>query len=250
MMPRLIAILSLLPLSLLASATSPKDGPCDFQTLSNLAFNTSLDNWKSTFASPSRPTCFEWCTDACTSSPDSYPRTMDGPKVSFKPACARHDFTYRNLKRLGMFNEVNKKMADDRLRDDMVMLCGKHEGCKGAARLLYYPAVRVVDRPVEEHNKWDEGEGKGHTKCIVFPGCCADHSDPSPCGRVQQTNFFLKFLHIGPESIGGSVEVSQGKDIVRGIRWNPKGERFTEAIMLAKMVKDQLTNYKNQGDRV
>lgn len=59
-----------------------------------------------------------------------------------------------------MFNEVNKKLADERLRDGMVEVCGRHENCVEAARHVYYPVVRKYNRPEGEHNKWDEKEGK------------------------------------------------------------------------------------------
>lgn len=165
MIPRLFSTLFLLPTTIasvisLHTALTTADGPCDFKTFSNLAFNISLSEWKSTFQSNARPTCFEWCSDACSSSPDSYPATKNGDKVSFKPVCARHDFSYRNLKRLGLFNEVNKKVADERLRDGMVEVCGKHENCVEAAKHVYYPVVRKYNRPEGEHNKWDEKEGK------------------------------------------------------------------------------------------
>lgn len=167
----------------LSKTSTISDATCDFATFSNLAFNITLIQWKDTFTSQARPACFEWCSDACSSSPDNYPKTQNGPSVSWKPACARHDFSYRNLKRIGQFNEVNKKAADEHLRDGMIELCGKHEVCADAAKHIYYPVVRKYNRPEAEHNKWDEKEGKGNTNCSVFPGCCENHGDKEPCGR-------------------------------------------------------------------
>ncbi|KAE9988646.1 hypothetical protein EG328_008663 [Venturia inaequalis] len=165
MISQLLTTLFLLPTTLasvisLNTDLTTADGPCDFPTFSNLAFTIPLSEWQKTFQSNTRPACFEWCSDACSSSPDSYPATKNGDKVSFKPVCARHDFSYRNLKRLGQFNEVNKKIADQRLRDGMVEACGKHETCVEAAKHIYYPVVRKWNRPEAEHNKWDEKEGK------------------------------------------------------------------------------------------
>ncbi|TID17986.1 hypothetical protein E2P81_ATG10956 [Venturia nashicola] len=185
MISQLFTTLFILPTTLASviSINTAAEGPCDFSAFSKLAFNTSVPDWYKTFTSNTRPSCFEWCSDACSSSPDSYPATKDGGKVSFKPVCARHDFSYRNLKRLGQFNEVNKKTADKKLRDGMVEACGRHENCVEAAKYIYYPIVRMYNWPEAEHNKWDGDEGKGNTKCSVFPGCCANHEDPKPCGR-------------------------------------------------------------------
>jgi hypothetical protein len=154
---------------------------CDILTFTKLAFNTSLTEWNATFTSPSRQNCWEWCTDACSSSPDHWDPPGDA-RINWKPACARHDFSYRNLKRLGQFNRKTKLAADEHLRDGMVELCAEHKACKVAVRDVYYMVVRQFQKDEAEHNKWDEKEGKGNLNCSVFPGCCADHASGEKCG--------------------------------------------------------------------
>jgi hypothetical protein len=152
---------------------------CNLAKLENIIFNQTLDSFFELFKSPDRPTCYHWCTNACSWSPDSFPYNAAGDKISWKPACARHDFSWHNLKRYGAFNEDNKLHADTQLRDGMVELCGPHKVCAEVSKKVYFTAVRNVAEPAAEHAKWDE---KKKTDCTIFPGCCANHSDPGKCG--------------------------------------------------------------------
>lgn len=91
---------------------------------------------------------FDWTTDGCSSGP-----LGDSP-YKFTEACWRHDFSYRNLKRIeaetraDMWNERNKYVADRRFQDDMKRRCETYNvvvkpTCNVAAE-TFYRAVRLV----------------------------------------------------------------------------------------------------------
>jgi hypothetical protein len=102
--------------------------------------------------------------------------------VNCKPACVRHGFSWRNLKRHKQFTE-NKKVSDEHLRDGIIELCGSHGVCVDAAKHVYYPVVRKTDRPVEDHNKWGEKEGREKRNCSVFRGVALIMLMQTPVGR-------------------------------------------------------------------
>ena len=79
-----------------------------------------------------------WKTDECTSSPDK----LLFVGVSFKPACRRHDFNWRNLYRIEHYvlpfvdtwTLANKNAADSRFTEDLEHLC--EEAYSGLLRSL------------------------------------------------------------------------------------------------------------------
>jgi hypothetical protein len=146
---------------------------CDLPRLETIIYTKSLTEFINIFRSNDRPDCFDWCTNACSWSPDSFNFGV----VDWQPACARHDVSWRNLKRLGAFNEENKLRADNQLRDGMVELCGTHETCVREVA-VYYAAVRLAQRNTTAHNH----AGRSNEDCTVFPGCCLNHSDSKKCG--------------------------------------------------------------------
>jgi hypothetical protein len=150
---------------------------CDLPSLESIIYTNSLTEFLNLFHSDARPSCFEWCTNACSLSPDSFNFGI----VDWQPACARHDFSWRNLKKLGAFDDENKLKADNQLRDGMIELCGTHQACiKEVA--IYYKAVRLVQTNTANHNHWNAEAGTRNIDCTVFPGCCLNHSDPKKCG--------------------------------------------------------------------
>lgn len=61
----------------------------------------------------------DWSTDYC-----SAPFVGNtGRSFNFRLPCQRHDFAYRNLKRIGAFTEENRKRVDDRFLADMDSTC-------------------------------------------------------------------------------------------------------------------------------
>ncbi len=91
---------------------------------------------------------FDWTTDGCSSGP------IGASPYNFTQACWRHDFSYRNLKRIeaqtgaDMWNERNKYVADRRFQVDLKRRCDTFNvvvrpTCNAAAE-SFYNAVRLV----------------------------------------------------------------------------------------------------------
>ena len=85
----------------------------------------------------------DWSTDYC-----SAPFVGNtGRSFNFRLPCQRHDFAYRNLKRLGSLDEVTRKRADDRFLSDMKSTCTPRPVTQRYNCYLwadtFYAAVRV-----------------------------------------------------------------------------------------------------------
>ena len=83
---------------------------------------------------------FDWSTDLCSSSPDN-PLGFD-----FKLSCARHDFGYRNYKRLSLFTSTVKSRVDSAFYEDLKRKCATYNAfvrpaCYSLA-WTYYQAVK------------------------------------------------------------------------------------------------------------
>jgi hypothetical protein len=83
---------------------------------------------------------FDWSTDYCSSSPDN---PFGFP---FSSGCVRHDFGYRNYKKIGTFSS-NKARIDSALYADLQRVCTRYsQPTKAACNSLawtYYNAVKV-----------------------------------------------------------------------------------------------------------
>lgn len=84
---------------------------------------------------------FDWSTDLCSSSPDN-PLGFD-----FKMSCARHDFGYRNYKRLSLFTSSAKTRVDSAFYEDLKRKCATYNvfvrpACYSLA-WTYYQAVKA-----------------------------------------------------------------------------------------------------------
>jgi len=83
----------------------------------------------------------DWSTDYCSDSPDN-PLGFD-----FKLSCARHDFGYRNNKRLGTFTSDVKARVDSAFYEDLKRKCATYSWVvRGACYSLawtYYQAVKA-----------------------------------------------------------------------------------------------------------
>ena len=82
----------------------------------------------------------DWSTDLCSSSPDN-PLGFD-----FKLSCARHDFGYRNNKKLGIFTSTVKSRVDLAFYNDLKRKCATYSwvvrpACYSLA-WTYYEAVK------------------------------------------------------------------------------------------------------------
>ncbi|GAA2096826.1 phospholipase [Streptomyces albiaxialis] len=84
---------------------------------------------------------FDWSTDKCSSSPDN---PFGFP---FENSCIRHDFGYRNYKKMGTF-DANKARLDSAFYEDLKRVCNRYSGVPKAScnslAWTYYQAVRVV----------------------------------------------------------------------------------------------------------
>ena len=81
---------------------------------------------------------FDWSTDGCSSSPDQ-PLGFD-----FRLSCHRHDFGYRNFKKLSVF-PANKSRVDNAFYADLKAVCAHYKApakqtCLSLA-WTYYQAV-------------------------------------------------------------------------------------------------------------
>jgi hypothetical protein len=91
---------------------------------------------------------FDWSTDYCSSSPDQ-PLGFD-----FRLPCQRHDFGYRNFKRLNVF-PANKSRIDDAFYYDMKQVCARYTArttCLSTA-WTYYQAVKRFGSLVVEQSE-------------------------------------------------------------------------------------------------
>lgn len=84
---------------------------------------------------------FDWSTDYCSDSPDN-PLGFD-----FKLSCARHDFGYRNYKRLSLFTSTVKSRVDSAFYEDLKRKCATYNvfvrpACYSLA-WTYYQAVKT-----------------------------------------------------------------------------------------------------------
>jgi hypothetical protein len=83
---------------------------------------------------------FDWSTDYCSDSPDA-PLGYD-----FHLPCWRHDFGYRNFKKLGTF-PASKSRIDDSFYYDLKIVCGRYASAVRplcyALAWTYYQAVKA-----------------------------------------------------------------------------------------------------------
>ncbi|MFE0190128.1 phospholipase [Streptomyces sp. NPDC059008] len=93
------------------------------------------------------PYGFDWKSDGCSGAAD-YPLGFN-----FKAGCMRHDFGYRNFKKLHAFSEANRLHVDKAFLWELTATCneqwGKPERERKACRKIakkYYQAVRDFGR--------------------------------------------------------------------------------------------------------
>lgn len=119
--------------------------PSAYDTASALVFATPLTRFVEAAASPARDSRLDWDSDGC-----SAPLTgSTGRSFDFTSACRRHDFGYRNLKRLDNGRHWGSRL---RARIDRVFLADMRAGCASRPRgqrtscrswaRIYYAAVR------------------------------------------------------------------------------------------------------------
>ena len=86
----------------------------------------------------------DWTTDGCSAPVVG----GEGRSFNFTHACIRHDFGYRNIKRLGQFNEVVRTKLDEQFRRDLEFSCATQVRTRKIRCLMwaetFYVAVRAT----------------------------------------------------------------------------------------------------------
>lgn len=138
-------------LAILVAATSHlAASPIDTRStdeFNRLVFSTPLSQFVAA-ADRREPAIFDWSTDLC-----SAPLVGNsGGTFDFGSACRRHDFAYRNAKKIpGLWNSSSRHKIDLQFRRDMSASCGKRPlvqrlPCRAWAE-IYYQAVRIAGGP-------------------------------------------------------------------------------------------------------
>jgi hypothetical protein len=124
------------------------DTAADHELVSWIAFDLDLDTFSRSRSRLRREhPHLDWTTDGCSAPVvGSVGRSFD-----FRQACIRHDFGYRNFKRLGLFDAQSRLALDRRFREDMDESCAtrrrtRRVRCVAWAE-IYYAAVRATSGP-------------------------------------------------------------------------------------------------------
>ena len=84
----------------------------------------------------------DWTTDGCSAPVVG----SEGRSFNFTQACIRHDFGYRNVKRLGQFNEVVRTKLDEQFRRDLESSCATQVRTRKIRCLIWAEAFYVAVR--------------------------------------------------------------------------------------------------------
>jgi hypothetical protein len=106
------------------------------------ALTVSLDEFQETKNSADHDRRMDWSDDNC-----SAPTGSEAFFFHFREACERHDFGYRNAKRLGLF-DTYKDRIDLLFADDMIAACQEEawwqrRACRWMAG-VYFGAVSIA----------------------------------------------------------------------------------------------------------
>lgn len=137
-----IVISMLVAVSTLTAASSPD--PAALRVVEQGLFATELAAFPTFVRTHKRiHRTLDWGTDHC-----SAPLVgSTGRSFNFRLPCHRHDFGYRNMKRLGRWNEDMRTRIDEQFRTDMRTTCAKRNvtqrfNCYAWAE-TFYRAVRL-----------------------------------------------------------------------------------------------------------
>ena len=86
----------------------------------------------------------DWTTDGCSAPVVG----NEGRSFNFTHACVRHDFGYRNAKKLGQFNEIVRTKLDEQFHRDLESSCAPQVRTRKIRCLMwaetFYVAVRAT----------------------------------------------------------------------------------------------------------
>jgi hypothetical protein len=110
-----------------------------------MLFAASLEHFIAVADSPRRDPRLDWSSDGCSAPVVG----GTGASFDFTESCRRHDFGYRNLKRLDggrHWSEEMRRRVDEQFRDDMRASCTgsltKRARCAGWSE-IFYRSVRI-----------------------------------------------------------------------------------------------------------
>ncbi|HEX7836120.1 MAG TPA: phospholipase [Kofleriaceae bacterium] len=148
-----IAVVAATAIPIAAVATpipDPPAAPPGLALVEDYVFNVSMDTFQNARNAKVHADILDWSSDGC-----SNPVTIIGKDHpfgvgDFLPSCQRHDFGYRNYKRLKLLDESMRKRIDDNFRKDLYSYCSRFSGwsswrgvaCRWVAN-VYYSAVRA-----------------------------------------------------------------------------------------------------------
>ncbi|MBU3718065.1 MAG: hypothetical protein FGM45_07140 [Actinobacteria bacterium] len=138
-------------LAILVAATSHLAAPPvvtnDVDDFHRLVFSTPLLHF-AVAAERQQPSNFDWSTDGCSAPLIG----STGRSFDFSLPCRRHDFAYRNAKRLpGEWRAPMRRKIDEQFRRDMVATCAvrpmdQKMSCRSWAE-IFFRAVRIAGGP-------------------------------------------------------------------------------------------------------
>ena len=86
----------------------------------------------------------DWTTDGCSAPVVG----NEGKSFNFTQACVRHDFGYRNIKRLGKFTEAVRETLDQQFHRDLTSSCTNQARTRKIRCFMwaetFYVAVRAT----------------------------------------------------------------------------------------------------------
>jgi hypothetical protein len=86
----------------------------------------------------------DWTTDGCSAPVVG----NEGRSFNFAQACMRHDFGYRNIKRIGQFNDATRAKIDEQFHRDLESSCATQVRTRKIRCLMwadtFYVAVRAT----------------------------------------------------------------------------------------------------------
>ena len=140
----LVAVTSLLTVYLPHRITPPVfESP--IEAVSYVMFDIDFSTFRRERFSLQRAYPFlDWTTDGCSAPVVG----NEGRSFNFTHACMRHDFGYRNIKRLGQFNEIVRTKLDEQFRRDLESSCATQVRTRKIRCLMwaetFFVAVRAT----------------------------------------------------------------------------------------------------------
>ena len=140
----LVAVTSLLTVHLPHRITPPTfESP--IEAVSYVMFDVEFESFTREKYSLKRAYPFlDWTTDGCSAPVVG----NEGRSFNFTQACIRHDFGYRNLKRLGLFTDTTRTRIDNQFHYDLQASCIRQVRTRKVRCLMwaetFYVAVRAT----------------------------------------------------------------------------------------------------------